>query len=58
MQNVLTDLKAWMAPLQPETRRRGKLCKVRPGLCASDQGIQDARASSRGSARDMAGHPV
>lgn len=29
MQNVMTDLKAWLAPLQPETRHNGKLCQVR-----------------------------
>lgn len=28
MQNILTDLKAWMAPLQPETHHNGHLCKV------------------------------
>ena len=35
MQNVLTDLKAWLAPLEPEQWHNGKLCKVR--RCGSAQ---------------------
>ena len=44
MQNVLTDLKAWMTPLQPERRVGGSLVKVRrerpPRGCPDQQGQQ------------------
>ncbi|PRW55924.1 alpha beta-hydrolase [Chlorella sorokiniana] len=35
MQNVLTDLKAWMAPLQPEAHHNGTLCKVHAGFLSA-----------------------
>lgn len=29
LQNVITDIKAWLAPLQPERRHNGHTCKAR-----------------------------